>query len=72
LTESGLTVTVVDVESVEAAEAGDRPAMTTRAGTAVVVARAKAATRRRVEWLTKRDIGQSFKVRVQPGRRFRH
>ena len=63
--EFGLTV-------VTAADAGVWPAMMTRAGTAVVVARARAATRRRDEWLVKRGIGQSFKFEVQPGRRFRH
>ena len=40
---------VVDVEVAMSADAGVWPAMITRAGTAVVVARARAATRRRVE-----------------------
>jgi succinyl-CoA synthetase alpha subunit len=70
---SGLTVTtVVGDEIPGAADAGVWPAMTTRAGTAVVVAKAKTATKRRDEWLMKRGIGQSFYVEVQPGRRFRH
>jgi hypothetical protein len=56
----GLTATVVVVEYVSVADAGVWPAMMTRAGTAVVVARARAATRRRDEWLTNRGIGQSF------------
>jgi len=43
------------------ADAGVWPAMTTRAGTAVVVASARMATRRRDERFTKRGIGQSFK-----------
>ena len=45
-------------------EAGTWPPMMASAGTAVVVARARAATRRRVgrrdEMLVNRDIGQSF------------
>ena len=54
---SGLTVVVVFVAE---AVAGVWPAMRARDGTAAVVARARAATKRRVERLAKRDIGQSF------------
>jgi hypothetical protein len=48
----------VVVVFVAEAVAGVWPAMRARDGTAAVVARARAATRRRVERLVKRDIGQ--------------
>ena len=64
---STVTTVVVDETPGPEADAGVWPAMITRAGTAVVVARARAATRRRVvrreEVQVNRGIGQSFKLR---------